>query len=251
LTTVKRPANSDAIQMFYTSPEMQLPGNEQFNLAEFSPSFDEEARLDLENQIHTMMDKCSFSDNEVQSWKLFLQAIPLKVTDVLGVEDFCLPLPQTSEYVRHKAIPLPLDTGIRAVDVVTHRAFPEAARQKAVRTQQRENPCLQCLKKGDFVVLQMTVSNCASYPFDFVIAQVIEDVSNKDTTKADTEIHFQMFRPSTIDNIESKMVPWIGDDNKLWRGHFERGHVKALVQLQSKGKKLTADSRKMIKDAFF
>jgi hypothetical protein len=75
----------------------------------------------------------------------------------------------------------------------------------------------------------------------------------KDTTNPDTKILFQLYRPSTITKIESKMVPcnWIGDNNQYWREEFDRSHVKAIVQLQTQGKKLTANSRKMIENALF
>ena len=175
-----------------------------------------------------------------------------RVKDIQDIYPFKLPLPQTALYTRHKVILLPIDNGIREVDVVTHNTFPESARRKILKLHEQDNQCaLQSLKKGDFVVLQIDVLNCATYPFKFVIGQIIEDVSGKDTTNPDTKILFQLYRPSTITKIESKMVPWIGDNNQYWREEFDRGHVKAIVQLQTQGKKLTANSRKMIENAFF
>jgi hypothetical protein len=80
---------------------------------------------------------------------------------------------------------------------------------------------------------------------------VIEDCSLLDTTHPETPINFQIFRPATLTNISSKLLPWIGDTNKPWKDRFSRGLVKALVQVQVKGKKLTAKSLTLIKDKFF
>jgi hypothetical protein len=110
---------------------------------------------------------------------------------------------------------------------------------------------LESLHTGDFVLLEVSVENCPTYHFNFVIAQVIGDVTQLDTTNPDTEINFQVFRPSNMQNLDSKLMPWMGDTNKLWKESFPSGLVKALVQIQVKGKRLTAKSLKMIKDKFF
>jgi hypothetical protein len=47
------------------------------------------------------------------------------------------------------------------------------------------------------------------------------------------------------------MVPWIGDTKLPWKDDFARGLVKAIVQLQPQGRKLTATSQKMIENTFF
>jgi hypothetical protein len=101
--------------------------------------------------------------------------------------------------------------------VVTHTNFPERARQNTLKVQKQDNEAnmkLEPLKKGDFAVIQVGVRNRAAYPFEFVVGQVIEDLSSKDTTNPDTVIQFQIYRPSTLNNLSSKMVPWIGDTNK-------------------------------------
>jgi hypothetical protein len=168
-----------------------------------------------------------------------------------------LPGPQCSKtvYLRNnhtRIADLPVDTGVRDVDVVTHSQFTSSSRRKQIKISQQEDRCklgeLDPLKKGDFVLLQVAVSNCPTYPFQFVIAQVVGDISQIDTTHADSLIEFQVFRPSTLDKLESKLLPWVGDTNKLWKESFARGFVKAIVEVQVKGKKLTA---KMIKDKFF
>jgi hypothetical protein len=172
-----------------------------------------------------------------------------------NVELFALPSPQAEScYRQPNSQNLPIDTGIRSVDVVTHTNFRERDRQRTLKVKKQDNEAkikLEPLKKGDFAVLQVGVTNCVSYPFEFVVGQVIEDLSTKDTTNPDTVIQFQIYRPSTLDNLSSKMVPWIGDTNKPWKDDFARGLVKALVQLQPQGKKLTSNSRKLIENAFF
>jgi hypothetical protein len=150
---------------------------------------------------------------------------------------------------------LPIDDGVRDVDVVTHRRFTSTNRNKAMKVSNQEKDlkggALEPLKMGDFVVLQVSVENCPAYTFDHVIAQVIEDCSLLDTTHPETPIHFQIFRPATLTNISSKLLPWIGDKNKPWKDRFSRGLVKALVQVQVKEKKVTAKSLTLIKDKFF
>lgn len=57
--------------------------------------------------------------------------------------------------------------------------------------------------KGDFVVLQVEVSNCPAYPFNFVVAQVIGEIGGVDTTNSETILEFQIYRPCTLNNIAS------------------------------------------------
>jgi hypothetical protein len=228
---------------------------EDFKVAEFCAKMDQQNRDELQQNITAMIQKCQLSESESHSWTSFLDSIPKQPSDVQNIEPFCLPSPQDiCCYRQFQREPLPLDSGIRQIDVVTHAHFTSRERQKTILAQDIENQKqskMESLKKGHFVVLQVEVKNCAAYPFDFVIAQVIEDVSGKDTTDPDTLILFQIFRPSTLNNLSSKMIPWIGDTNQAWKDDFERGHVKAVIQLQPQGKKLTAQSRKMIENTFF
>jgi hypothetical protein len=249
------PANEDAIQMFYETPECPLPSSKDFRVAAFYAKFDADKRAELEENIGMMMDKCQLNDDDKANWNFVLQSIPSEAALLQDVEPFALPSTQTDCcYRQPKSQKLPIDTGIRPVDVVTHTNFPERARQKTLKVQQQANEAnmkLEPLKKGDFAVLQVGVTNCVAYPFEFVIGQVNEDLSSKDTTNEDTLIQFQIYRPSTLNNLSSKMVPWIGDTNKPWKDYFARGLVKALVQIQPQGKKLTSNSLKLIKNAFF
>ena len=79
---------------------------------------------------------------------------------------------------------------------------------------------LEPLKKGEYVILQVEVANCPMYPFNFVVAQLIGDVAGLDTSDPDTKLNFQVYRPATLTNLASKIVPWIGDTNKPWKEEF-------------------------------
>jgi hypothetical protein len=250
----KRPAYLDAIQLFDTT-EHSLPTETNFMLADLFSKFDDNKRKELISNIAMMTEKCQLAEEEKTSWHNLLQSIPLKPTDILDIEPFRLPDKQSICCFRqHETQKLPIDSGIRQVDVVVHSKFSSRSRQKTIKAQEQDSKTeskLQALKKGDFVVLQVGVTNCIAYTFNFVIAQVVEDVSGKDTTDPDTLILFQVFRPTTLNNLGSKMIPWIGDTNQQWKEEFERGHVKALVELQPQGRKLTANSKKLIENAFF
>jgi hypothetical protein len=144
---------------------------------------------------------------------------------------------------------LPTDSGLRPIDVVTHQNFAAPARMRSLKSAEDPNR-LRAIGKGDFVVLQISVTNCASYAWNFVVGQVICDVQDLDTTDPETVMEFQIFRPATMNKLDSKFVPWMGDTNELWKGTFSRGHVKALVDMQVKGKKLTSKSQKLIQEIF-
>ena len=72
---------------------------------------------------------------------------------------------------------------------------------------------LEPLKKGDYVVLQVSVQNCEKYPFSFVIARVIGNLTGLDTTHPDTLLDFQVYRPCALASFDSKLVLWVGDTN--------------------------------------
>jgi hypothetical protein len=249
----KDSAQLHAIKIFYSTLDSPLPTEKDFNVAQFYEKFDADKRAELKADIDGMVQKCHLDEAERTSWINLLSSIPAQASLVENVATFALPLPQIGSCFRvNRSRDLPIDNGVRAVDVVTHRKFTATSRQKLLKMQDQErDEKLLALKKGDFVVLQLGVTNCVQYPFSFVVAQVIEDVSSKDTTNAETLIHFQIFRPSTLNNLSSKMVPWIGDTKLPWKDDFARGLVKAIVQLQPQGRKLTATSRKMIENTFF
>jgi hypothetical protein len=89
-----------------------------------------------------------------------------------------------------------------------------------------------------------------AYTWSFVFAQVIGDVSEINTRDPETELELQIYRPATFTKLDSKFIHWIGDTNKPWKGTLLRGHVKAIVDRQVQGKKLTAKSQKLIAKLF-
>ena len=163
-----------------------------------------------------------------------------------------LPSAQTGAYSRHGLAPrLPVDKGLRPIDVVTHKNFTTTARTKATKAAEDPNR-LRPLDKGQFLVLQLSVDNTHSYTWNFVVAQLIEDVSDIDTTDPESMLEFQIYRPTTLNKLDSKFVKWIGDTNKQWKGNFSRGLVKAIVELhvQVQGERLTAKSQQLIRESF-
>jgi hypothetical protein len=249
IRTFKNPSSSDAIQIFYPNEGTPLPDLKDFGLAPFDEKFTFEARHALQECINQMMLKCDFSQEEKDDWQQFLSNIPLQLSDI-QTQPFMLPTPQLGAYNRHDSrASLQIDNGLRPVDVVTHRNFSTTSRKKALNAVEDLSK-LQPLEKGNFVVLQISVTNCPAYAWNFVVAQVIGDVSNLDTTDADTMLELQIYRPSTMNKLDSKFVHWIGDTNKPWKGSFSRGHVKAIVERQVQGKKLNAKSQKLIQQCF-
>jgi hypothetical protein len=175
--------------------------------------------------------------------------LPKDISEVKA-QPFLLPTPQNGTYERHSSRQiLATDTGLRPVDVVTHQQFSGSMRKRALDA---VDDChkLQPIHKGDFIVLDLIVSNCPQYEWKFVVAQVIGDVAQVDTADPESLLEFQMFRPATLNKLDSKFVPWIGDTNKPWKGTFLRGHVKAIVDRQVQGKKLTTKSQKLIQNSF-
>jgi hypothetical protein len=210
----------------------------------------------LKNNIknNIMIEKCRLSETEIADWKMYL-AFANQVSDLPNIQPFCLPSARTGSCFREpKQQTLPIDTGVRPIDVVTHRNFPARVRNKTKKAQDDDlmkKNALEPIKKGDFVVLDVKVKNNEFYKFPFLIAQLIEDAFDKDTTHPDTKLLFQIYRPSNMNNIASKFTKWVGDTNIPWKDHFDRGLVKAFVFLQVKGKCLAAKSREMLEETFF
>jgi len=242
--------SASSIQMFYPTVANPLPALENFVPARFDEKFSVDVKEALVVNIRQMMHKCSFSEEEALDWETFLSRIPNDINDIIA-EPFLLPCPQNGSYSRHSSKEAPqVDYGLRPVDIVTHKDFCGSSRIKVFGAQQ-DIQKLQPLEKGEFVVLQLSVTNCPQYQWDFVVAQVIGDVSGLDTTDADSQLQLQIYRPSTLNKLDSKFIQWVGDTNQPWKGFFSRGHVKAIVERQVQGKKLTRKSQKLIKDIFF
>lgn len=145
---------------------------------------------------------------------------------------------------------LAVDDGVRDIDVVTHAQFKPSARQKALRiceTQVTSGTRFDRLFKGNFVVANLVPANSNWYPWQFVIAEIITDVSTLDTQQPETQFQVQVYRPTgrKID-LTKKFIPWIGDDNQSWRPIIERGMIRGIVDLHHKSKTLSKNSQKLI-----
>ena len=119
-------------------------------------------------------------------------------------------------------------------------------------------PGLDPVKQGDIVVLDIDVpENAPWYILNFLIGEITNDVSGKDTTKESTMLEIQILHPAgaadaTVEKaLQKKFLPWRGDDNKLYKLSLERKHVKAVVELTPLGTKLTKKSLKLIQNKFF
>ena len=117
-----------------------------------------------------------------------------------------------------------------------------------VDTQVQAGARLDVLKRGMFVILLQTPDNFPEYQFPYVVAEIRKDVSHLDTTVPDTEIEVQVYCPTNITNMETKLHPWKGrgEGATLWKPTVARSQIKGIVELMAKGKKLTAASKKLI-----
>ena len=65
-------------------------------------------------------------------------------------------------------------------------------------------------------------------------------MSALDTTNGSMKIELQVLRPCGIamdKPLEKKFIPWMGEDNKLWKISIDRKHVKASIELTPRGGK--------------
>ena len=155
------------------------------------------------------------------------------------------PRSSAAPVARHK-MALPIDKGVRKVDIVTHAKFKNSERVKQVK----RASALSCpLKQGNFVLLDIQLEdNPSGYNLPWFLGEIVDDVSHLPEDPAASFL-VQVYRPSTLTNMYSKFVPWIGTNNKKWRLQVSRCNVfpvEVELQLQVRGKKLTAKSLKNI-----
>ena len=108
------------------------------------------------------------------------------------------------------------------------------------------------------MVEAMCQSNWEHYPYDFAIvvaiAEIQQEVAGLNTTDpmANCGFEVQLYCFSTLTNIKSKLFPWRGaGGGGLWKEKNSRSMVKAIVQVQKRGRKLTPASVKLIDFAHF
>ena len=188
-------------------------------------------------------------EKEGHEWDSFFNHLPENANEV-PIEQFSLPKPRSSAAPvamhMHK-MALPIDKGVRKVDIVTHAKFKNSERVKQVK----RASALSCpLKQGNFVLLDIQLEdNPSGYNLPWFLGEIVDDVSHLPEDPAASFL-VQVYRPSTLTNMYSKFVPWIGTDNKKWRLQvyiLSRCNVFPVeVELQVRGKKLTAKSLKNI-----
>ena len=105
--------------------------------------------------------------------------------------------------------------------------------------------------RGMFLVVQLR-PDWEQYPHDFVIAEIQEDISHIDTTKEDAKFKVLVYCFSSLTNISSKIFPWRGSGGGgLWITEVERSMVKAIVEIQKGGNKLTPASVRLSQSTHF
>ena len=72
-----------------------------------------------------------------------------------------------------------------------------------------------------------------------------------DTTNPNLEFPVQVYLPTDKHSLDKKFVKWLGDDNRYWQPIISRGMVKGIVELTSKGRKLTSASKELIQSIHF
>ena len=138
------------------------------------------------------------------------------------------------------------------MDPVTYDKFTAAVRGKKRKVMETQLPQgLEQLKQGQFVVLNIQPENNADYGLKFLIAEIDSDISHLDTTIPQTPLVVQVWRPTDMMSLNKKFVCWQGSDNKLWKLEIVRENVKAIVNINPRGKKLCAKSVKLITGAHF
>ena len=159
---------------------------------------------------------------------------------------------------------LPIDDGIRDVDVVTHRGFTPSSRRSALRRAEAEVLAgfrMDKLYQGMFVVLDFGPKHSDWYPWSFLIAEINQNIAHLDTTAQDTCFEVQIYRPSgnvalfqQIQHtklLKKGLVKWQGSDSQYWKPTIQLGDIKAIVEVSRVGKKLSSKSIKLILSMYF
>ena len=92
---------------------------------------------------------------------------------------------------------------------------------------------------------------------EFVLAEIESGISALDTRNKHTVLKYRSVGivPMFLEMKKKKSIKWQGDDNQYYRPNIEeyylpnveRGMVKAIVQMHAQSKKLTKQSKGIIK----
>ena len=239
-----------------------------FPLATFRTDFSENVEEQKQSiqQIFKALNLCETHANDLKHWQEYFDSMPNNPENVTNLKPFIIPntflnsaIPNNTN-VRKAA--LPIDDGIRDVDPVTFRDFNPSSRRRALKTAETEvwaSQRMDELAQGMFIILDFGPTS-EWYPWDFLLAEIDENISHLDTTSKTTTFQVQIYRPSgnvdnfremDIDKLLSKVfIKWQGEDNKFWRPTIVHSDVKAIVDLRRSGK-LSKDSKQLIKSTYF
>jgi hypothetical protein len=252
---VTLPAKDASIVMF---PHIDIPLPDSFQLAPYKANHLDTLH-DQKLSIHSIFQKLDLTathKSDLEWWDSFFNSVTNGPNFVANVRPFSLPKSfNTARQIYPTRLPLPLDEGIREVDVVESAEFRSHQRKRATTAIEAEVSAanrMDVLEQGMFVVVKLKPCNADWYPWPFVIAEIDRDVSNIDTTNASTEFQIQVYRPcGTTPSLDKKFIKWQGRDNIYFRPTIERGLVKAIVKLHASSKKLTKESKQLINSATF
>ena len=190
-------------------------------------------------------------------WDNFFGSVTDSPNSLPDIQPFNLPkISFTTTTEHHPTLPLPVDDGIRNVDVVTSAQFNAGRRKLAineVETVALPGKRMDKLNQGMFIIVNLKPldnndQELQWYPWEFVVAEIDSDISALDTTNENTAFEVQVYRPcGVLVSLEKKFIKWQGDDNQYFRPTIERGMVKAIVQIHAQSKKLTKQSKAIIK----
>ena len=259
-----QPARQTCIVMFPDGPNGASSFPTHFELAPFHADHSTTI-IDQKASIAAIFQKLNLSEthaHELQWWDQFFSDIPAEPAMARTIQPFKMPKARSEAIISQvtRNVLLPIDNGIRDVDVVTHSNFTPTMRRKAnllAESQILAANRLDELKQGFFVVVNVKPmdkdgNDLQWYPWQYVIAEIDTDVSQLDTTQEKTEFQVQVYRPSgnTL-SLDKKFIKWQGGDNHYWRPTIERGTVKAVVELHRSSKKLTKKFKEIILSLFF
>jgi hypothetical protein len=259
---VKMAAKDFAIIMFPSTASYKLPAPQSFAVAPFCPEF-KTSLPQIQIGVRAIFETLQLQEthrSEMEWWDDFLANIP---NSVENVQPFWLP-DSTRGYIMDSRQPhdvhsvrLAIDDGVRDVDIVTHSQFPASKRRKTIAVHEAEIASanrLDVLCQGNFIVVQLEVTNASWYPWKFVIAEITEDVSGIDTTSPDAMIPILIYRPAGSlkhVSLDKPFIPWIGDNNKHFTDTVSRSMVKAVVSLTARSKCLSKHSQNLINSINF
>jgi hypothetical protein len=249
---IKESAEDTAITVFPGCFTSELPT--EFPREPFNEKFDEHFE-EVKASVAMMANSAVINKEEQREWEQFFGSICHDVHEIPNLAcPFFIPPEQKQLASRHgHVIQLKVDDGVRDVDIVQHAAFTAADRrkkQKTIRTELAPER-LEKLDRGMFLVVQLKPT-WENYPHEFVIGEIQQNIADLDTTNPNQQFEVQVYCFSVLTNIGSKLFPWRGaGGGGLWKETITRSMVKAIVQVQPKGKRLTPASIRLIQSTNF